>query len=724
MGGRVRIYQKYIGIKNILKTIFFSSLSKKKSPLVINLNANDICNSKCVMCNIWQQNKQHEITPDELRKLLKNRLYTDVQHVGITGGEPTLRDDLIHLYEACIDSLPNLKGLSIITNAIQDKQVIERTDSIIQLCQQNNISFSIMVSLDGVGDTHDKVRGRKGNFESAIRVINYLKSEYNIPVSIGCTISKENVWEVDEMLDFIKLNEINGRFRVAEFINRLYNDKNTDVIRNFTPEEAYHLALFFYKLEYTYEKNYAVKNTYKSIRNILLGGTRLIHCPYQNQGVVVNSKGELSYCAPKSPIIGNGIESDSEHLFKKNKKLLNSIIKNDCKNCIHDYHSEPKKELIIEELKTKFFKKLINIYKPNRAKILSIGSLPKSFFITEKLVFIVGWYGTETVGDKAILAGIIDDYLNKNPDTKFVVASLFPFITHQTIKELCLTDIVNIIPTYSLDFIRYSKFADEVVMGGGPLMDLVQLGIPLTAFKIAKLYGNKRVIKGCGIGPITLQKYKKAIHEIINLSTNLEFRDKASLNQAKTILKEKRSIKLSGDYAIPYIQKINKLTKSNESNEIACFLRDWTYEYYREVSSTEFAKIKKDFETGIATFIKAKADELKVENIRFYHMHNFIVGNDDRDFSRRFIKEYFSNDFRAGYDKQLSTVENTVMRMKSSRLNICMRFHSVLFANTLGSNLMAIDYTNGGKIYNYLHDNNQLNKLLTISELTTYNVLK
>ena len=54
---------------------------------VINLNANDVCNSRCVMCNIWQQKKEHEITPAELETILKDPLYKNVKHIGVTGGE-------------------------------------------------------------------------------------------------------------------------------------------------------------------------------------------------------------------------------------------------------------------------------------------------------------------------------------------------------------------------------------------------------------------------------------------------------------------------------------------------------------------------------------------------------------------------------------------------------------------------------------------------------------
>ena len=64
-------------------------------------------------------------------------------------------------------------------------------------------------------------------------------------VAIGSTITKGNVWQIDELLDFMLENNIYGRFRVAEFINRLYNNKLTDTIRNFTDIERYHLACFF-----------------------------------------------------------------------------------------------------------------------------------------------------------------------------------------------------------------------------------------------------------------------------------------------------------------------------------------------------------------------------------------------------------------------------------------------------------------------------------------------
>ncbi len=82
--------------------------TKSSKPSVINLNANDICNSKCTMCNIWKNKQEKEVTYEDLKQIFTDSFYSEVTGVGITGGEPTLREDLVELFRACIDFLPSL----------------------------------------------------------------------------------------------------------------------------------------------------------------------------------------------------------------------------------------------------------------------------------------------------------------------------------------------------------------------------------------------------------------------------------------------------------------------------------------------------------------------------------------------------------------------------------------------------------------------------------------
>ncbi|GAB1462912.1 polysaccharide pyruvyl transferase family protein [Pedobacter sp.] len=697
----------------VYKVWWSEKFDKKKLPEVINFNANDICNSKCTMCNIWQQKQDNEITPEEFQALLKDPLYQNVKHIGITGGEPTLREDLHLLYEAAIKALPNIQGLSIITNAIQKDQVIERIEKVIETCRAYNKQFSMMVSLDGYGKVHDEVRGRPGNFDSAMAVIHYF-NEKGLTVATGTTISKVNVWDVEELLHFFQKTEHYGRFRVAEFIKRLYNDDRNTVIRNFDDEEIYQLQLFFFKLITVYEKDPTYQRTYKSIINVLSGGNRLIGCPYHSEGVVVSSRGELAYCAPKSNFIGNGITESSLSLYKNNKIEKNRIKSENCDDCIHDYHYRE----TFSEIKRRIYDSLWPRFYGIDSKWHNIHKLISRFPITnkQKTVFIVGWYGTETVGDKAILAGIVQELIEKYGKINLYIGSLYPFITERTIKELDI--LATVVDVWKKDFIRACKSSDLIIMGGGPLMDLEVLSVPLKAFQLGKIYHKTNIVYGCGIGPLFDKRYEDAVKKILSLSDQIMVRDEKSKLIAEEWTNNSKQIKLSGDPSKVYLKSLHQ--EFPQRNIISCYLRDWTYEYSRDLTPEEFLVKKKDFELGIANFIKKKALEMQVDEIRLEHMHNFVIGNDDRDFSRYFIENYF-NDFQIPitYNKYLSTVASISTCMQSSKLNICMRFHSVVFAHSFNTNFIALDYTKGGKIKNYLIDENQMDNYLSVDNIIT-----
>ena len=718
--------KKIIFVLNIFKNLARLKLAEHKvykkiiKPSVINLNANDICNSKCTMCNIWKNKIEKEITYEDLKNIFSDPFYSDVKGVGITGGEPTLREDLVELYRACIEFLPNLNGLSIITNCIKVDEVKRQLKLVNDLCIANNISFSVMVSLDGYGETHDIIRGKEGNFESVIEIINFVKEDLKIPVFFGATISKENVWEIDKLLDFAKANKIYGRFRVAEFIKRLYNDDRNEVIRNFTDDESYHLALFFENIKLTYEMSGIYRRTYTSIQNILLGGKRTIGCPYQKDAININAKGELAFCAPKSKIIGNAINQSSEVIYKNNLDEKKRIFVDDCSDCIHDYHASVSFSEQLDDYKKLIYKKILNVESNKKALQLSVflknATLPK----TKYSILIVGWYGTETVGDKAILGGIVDDYKSKyGENLNIVIGSIYPFITKKTIKELDIQ--ATVISTSNFEFFRYAKACDEVIMGGGPLMDLSHLYIPFHAFSIARKYNKKTIVYGCGLGPIKEPKFKKTINEILKLSVEIKLRDYASQIYAENVF-EISETEMTGDPAKDYVVKRAKVIEVKKTKTLSLYLRDWTFEYANHLYSYEkFLEVKLQFERALAKFIKLKASELGIERIKFNHMHNYVVGGDDRDFSRKFIKEYFPHDNRIVYDEKLSTVDSIVQEVKASEMNICMRFHSVLFASVLNTQFLAIDYTLGGKIEGFLKQNNALDNLITIEKLIEAN---
>ncbi|KZL90192.1 polysaccharide pyruvyl transferase family protein [Clostridium magnum] len=721
----------FAGLKKAYSNLFKNSKleidTNKTDIRVINFQVNNYCNSKCVMCNIWREKDYKYIDKDKFAEVLKDDLFKNVEHIGITGGEPLLVNNIVDYFKVAIESVGSLKGLSIITNSLlleKAKVVIEELNT---LSINNGISFSVMLSLDGLNEVHDRNRGINGSFDKVIELANWLKDK-NIPFTTGTTVTKINVWNVDKLLMYFKQMNITGRFRVAEFINRLCNDRehNREVIRNFDRDEIYQLLLFFSKLEYNYENDEGVKNTYRSIRNILQGGNRLIECPYKNQKAInVGCHGDIAYCAPKSPIIGNLLSGKGSKIYNKNLQLLSKVKSNYCKNCIHDYHAEPTEELTNRIQVEQKYKKLINVDFYNENK----NTLKFNFIndqVEDKTIFIVGWYGTETVGDKAILGGIIDHYKNKYKDIKIYVSSLYPFITERTLYELNVDAVV--VPVYCEEFYKYSSISSEVIVGGGPLMELEELALIEWAFKLAKDNHNTTTVYGCGIGPLYSDSKIGAVKEILKLADNIYLRDDKSIEFAKSLGFDDKSLKNIGDPSIKYIKKVSEETKAmKEDKKLSCFLRELTFEYRGNMGYEEFIKFRTAFEKGLADNIiyLCKKTGLKPH---FYSMHNFVIGNDDRDFNYRFTNEYFKDlDFYV--EDKLSSVEQIISEMKSSDINLSMRFHSVVFADTLDTKFIAVDYTSGGKINSYLTDKNKLNRMVNMSNLinkhdTLYNYIK
>jgi MoaA/NifB/PqqE/SkfB family radical SAM enzyme/polysaccharide pyruvyl transferase WcaK-like protein len=692
-------------------------------PEGINMNANDICNSKCVMCNIWQQKQEYEFSPEELETALKDPLFRKVQFVGITGGEPTLRADLIGLYQSCINALPALTNLSIITNGIKEKDALAKIISINNLCIENNIAFSAMVSLDGVGSVHDKHRGREGNFITSIWLIEEIK-KLGIPVSFGCTITKTNVWDIQELEEYVTKNNIPGRFRVGEFIKRLYHDDtNKDEIRNFNDEELFHLQNFFHKYSVDYVLPEATRRNYLSIFNILTGKNRSMSCPHQDRAVQMDSKGVLHYCAPKSESIGSAIKESGLKLWHDNLKERRRIMKEHCSSCIHDYYGPITFKEIVTNITYLFWARFWEEYAFHKAKVILLFPIvtiaywiSKLNFGKKKQIMISGWYGTETTGDKAILAGIISRYKERYPYAEFIIASMFPFVTVKTLKELQIE--AKIVNTKSWEYLKGIIQADEVAFGGGPLMDLEALSLSYYAFKLINLKGGNSTIFGCGLGPLLQDKYISIVSKMINLSKDVFVRDSKSVGWVKQHTNKGETVINTGDPAGFYVSSIkDKFESIIQEDKIACFLRSWTPEYAGHLTKQEYEDTTYRFESSIAKMLIKYLEKYNYKMV-LYPMHTFHLGGDDREFYRYFVDRYLS-DFadRVEIYQYNSNVNLIIESMKSSKINICMRFHSVLMAEELDTNFVAIDYTSGGKIKALLTDKNKQDRLISIQEI-------
>lgn len=178
-------------------------------PLSLTVSITQKCNSKCLTCNIWKDESvsegRQELSLDEYDRIFKS-LKTSVIWYTLSGGEPFLRKDISEIV-ALIKKYSNPKVLIIPTNTILGNRIVKETEKILKILSPDT-SLIVNLSLDGIGERHDVIRGIKGNFErfmSTFKDLKELKKTYpSFELGVHSVVSRFNVEDLMELFSFVK----------------------------------------------------------------------------------------------------------------------------------------------------------------------------------------------------------------------------------------------------------------------------------------------------------------------------------------------------------------------------------------------------------------------------------------------------------------------------------------------------------------------------------------
>ncbi len=727
-----------MNLRSAVQQVYLSTKPKPwrlEKPSVIQFPVNDICNCKCQMCNIWQQKFDYQITPSELEQALSNPLFSEVSSVGINGGEPTLRKDLPDLVDVLFQKLPKLSAIALITNSLNSSQVIERISEIGQVIKNYHRKLDVIVSLDGVGEVHDRVRGRKGNFENAVKVIDFItESELVTSYRLGCTVIKENIYGLHDLLEFALSKNIYIKYRLGIPHQRLYSNHVVEPF-DLSFAEKYHFAIFLENLIKFYEKSDQQKFFYKSlIGQLIYKKARTAGCSFQHRGATLSARGELLYCAVESKTLGSAVLEDAEKLYFENKQHLAEIIKTKCDTCAHDYVGLPPTKVLLKGyvkkvlsrlgissdnfrnvkplhllLQKQNFTKRMNLYGLNSKKLGH--SQPALQYLNassqKRKVLICGWYGTETLGDKAILGGVINALHDSLPNMEIHLASLEPYISEMTIQQMSELQGCELHSITSA--VQVAGAMDLVVFGGGPLMALSVLADMIAIFQKALEGKVPTLIAGCGVGPLGAPFYNQVIKYLLEKASHRIYRDQKSKQIAQMLGVDTALDEVAEDPAFTWVQScMLSDTNSQIQSEIAkpmtllLGLRDWPYqEYAYDLSLVKAERLKNSFEKEIIKALEQLVNKYPNLKIVPFPMCTNHIGNDDRWFYRKLFRN--NSQIQNSLDLTHLAAEisplDAVNIFKSASVALTMRFHSIVFALSTGIPTVAIDYTLGkGKV--------------------------
>ena len=198
----------------------------------------DYCNARCSHCFYWKNlnKKQDEMSFEHIIKMIKS-LKTQLNMLVITGGEPFIRKDL---YEICTAfyKINKTKRINIVTNGLLGTKIL---DNVTRLVTENpERRLTIVVSLDGLEETHNKIRRVPNIWKKDIELINDLKriaeQHSNLSLFVNLTMTKTNIHEVKLLSRYVK-EELKINFKV----NVLRTGKNyyqvpKDILMDYEPE--------------------------------------------------------------------------------------------------------------------------------------------------------------------------------------------------------------------------------------------------------------------------------------------------------------------------------------------------------------------------------------------------------------------------------------------------------------------------------------------------------
>ncbi len=329
-------------------------------------------------------------------------------------------------------------------------------------------------------------------------------------------------------------------------------------------------------------------------------------------------------------------------------------------------------------------------------------------------ITILGWYGSETIGDRAIMAGILHLFSCDTEKIDVHLGSIQPHLSNRSVyedlpflKEITNNKLNTVDVFYSLSLAELKKNisnSDLVLIGGGPFLDSNMMFMLKYAFEYAKKRGVKTSIMGCGFETLYKEKFKKCSGNLVELSDVSIFRDESSVERVMQFVKQDverpKGLIDPAFFAAQFFR--NMQTNACKNEHIAVNLRHLFIEEKEGLGRFTINEC--------LSVVNTLADLNQDLPVRLIPMHTYFYGGDDRVIENRIAMMS---------DKPNVVVQNKPLSLKetmdvyyNSLICVGMRFHAVVLQTTVNGKNYIMDYTDSktGKISNLLRQLNLVEK--------------
>lgn len=303
----------------------------------------NICNSRCIHCFNWKninQKSKNELTLEEFKKFSDEM--GKIRNLGLSGGEVFLRKDLPELI-IYFSKNNKPESMNIPTNCLLGKRIATITEEFLK--ERLPVDYTISLSLDGLKQTHEHIRGIIGNFEKVLetyKALVPLKKKYGLKIKISTTLNERNINEIEDLGKYVRKNMPQIDFHNFEIMRGSPKDKT---LQPPSYEELVKIKPIIFKIWKDYQfygksKKSIIafqlkKHVYNTYLEIIKEKRQVVPCLAYSFDAVLDAYGNIYFCELTSSI-GNIREKTFSQILKSREAKLRriSIRKGQC-YCTH-----------------------------------------------------------------------------------------------------------------------------------------------------------------------------------------------------------------------------------------------------------------------------------------------------------------------------------------------------------------------------------------------------
>ena len=237
------------------------------------------CNARCNMCNRFKapSKPEEEITVEAIKKL------PEMYFTNITGGEPFIREDLKDIVR---ELYKKSDRIVISTNGFF-------TDRIVDLCKEFP-EIGIRISIEGLEDTNNKIRGLDDGFNKGYTTLQKLVEMGMKDVGFGMTVQDANAKDLVALYDLS--NEMNMEFATASLHNSFYFVEAKNIIHDRPMVAAEFEKLVNKLLASNSPKKWFRAYFNHGLINYIYGQKRLLPCDMAFDTFFIDPYGDVMPC--------------------------------------------------------------------------------------------------------------------------------------------------------------------------------------------------------------------------------------------------------------------------------------------------------------------------------------------------------------------------------------------------------------------------------------------